>query len=127
VKNSGLVMGARRELRLFLRLPVRISGVDAEGKAFEQDVHTHDMTATGVRLQGIKHPLERGGIISIQYRTSKAKFQVRWVKRPDSPWHGHVGLKLMERENMNWGRAIPRIPGDAFVERTDDYDIRELK
>jgi hypothetical protein len=120
-------MGARRELRLFLHLPVRITGVDAGGNGFEQDATTIDMTVTGVRLQGITHPLERGGIISIQYRGNKAKYRVRWVKKPDSALHGHIGLKLLDGETMNWGRTIPCILGDAFVEKPDEYDIRELK
>ena len=120
-------MGARRELRLFLHLPVRISGVDAKGKGFEQDANTVDITITGVRLKGITHPLERGGIISIQYRGNKAKFRVRWVKKPDSALHGHIGLKLLDGETMNWGRTIPCILGDAYVEKPDDFDIKELK
>ena len=120
-------MGARRELRLFLHLPVRITGVDAGGNGFEQDATTIDMPVTGVRLQGITHPLERGGIISIQYRGNKAKYRVRWVKKPDSALHGHIGLKLLDGETMNWGRTIPCILGDAFVEKPDEYDIRELK
>ena len=117
-------MGARRELRLFLRLPVRISGIDTEGNAFEQDAQTVDITVTGVRLQGIKHSLERGNIISIQHRGNKANYKVRWVKKPDSAFDGHIGLKLLDGATMNWGRTIPCIPGDSYVEK-DDYDIRE--
>ena len=78
-------MGVRREIRLKLCLPVRICGVDVQGKAFEQEATTFDLTATGVRLQGITHALTRGGIVSIQYRTSKANFKVRWVERRTLP------------------------------------------
>jgi hypothetical protein len=120
-------MGARRELRLFLRLPVRICGTDVEGRAFEQDATTVDITVTGVRLQGIQHPLERGKVVSIQYRSNKANYKVRWVKKPDNAFNGHIGLKLMEPETMNWGRTIPQIPGDSFVEKADEFDIKELK
>jgi len=110
-------MGARRELRLGLCLPLRISGVDAQGKAFEQDATTVDLTGTGARLQGITCALERGGIISVEYRGSRANFQVKWVGKSNAPLHGQVGLQLIEQETMNWGRAIPRIPGDAFTRR----------
>jgi hypothetical protein len=118
-----LIMGVRRENRLYLRLPVRICGVDVQGEAFEQDATTFDLTATGVRLQGITHDLKRGGIVSIEYRGSKASFKVRWVGMPQTALQGQVGLKLIERETMNWGRTIPCIPGDAFVgqENTDEY------
>jgi hypothetical protein len=45
------------------------------------------------------------------------------VKKPDSAFDGHIGLKLLDGETMNWGRTIPYIPGDSYVEK-DDYDIR---
>jgi len=127
-RRKSRVMGNRREVRLCLCLPVRICGVDAQGEAFEQNVATVDITATGVHLQDVKCALERGRIVSIQYRGSKANFKVTWVKNPGTPLHGHIGLKLMERETMNWGRAIPRIPGDAFVKQvdSDDCDIKFL-
>jgi len=110
-------MGARREIRLYLCLPVRICGVDAHGKAFEQDATTFDLTATGARLQGITRALKLGGIVSIQHHANKANFKVRWVGMgmPDTALHGHVGLELMGQEPMNWGRTIPCIPGDAFA------------
>lgn len=117
-------MGARREIRLFLCLPVHICGVDAQGKAFEQDATTLDLTATGVRLQGITHALKLGGIVSIQYRGSKANFKVRWAGMQDTALHGQVGLKLIEQQTMNWGRAIPCIPGDGFVEQEDEDAYR---
>jgi len=116
-------MGARREMRLYLCLPVRISGIDAKGEAFEQDATTLDLTATGVRLHGITHALKPGGIVNIQCRGSKGNFKVRWVGMPGTAVHGQVGLKLIEQAMMNWGRTIPCIPGDAFVAHanTDDY------
>jgi hypothetical protein len=116
-------MGIRRETRLYLRLPVRICGVDVRGKVFEQDATTLDVTPTGVRLQGITHDVKLGGIVNIQHRGNKANFKVRWVGMPNTALQGQVGLKLIEPEMMNWGRTIPCVPGDAFVEQesTDAY------
>jgi hypothetical protein len=119
-----MIMGARREMRLYLCLPVRISGVDAKGEAFEQDATTLDLTATGVRLEGITHALKLGGIVNIQCRGSKANFKVKWVGMPDTALHGQVGLKLIEQEMMNWGRTIPCIPGDAFVAHANTNEYR---
>jgi hypothetical protein len=119
-------MGARREIRLYLCLPVRICGVAAQSKAFEQDATTLDLTATGVRLQGITHALKLGGIVSIRYRGSKANFKVRWVGMPDTALHGQVGLELIEQKTINWGRTIPYIPGDAFVEQEGTDDRNKL-
>ena len=52
-------MERRRELRLRLALQVRVWGTDHNGKSFEQDATTVDLTPRGVRLRrGICHPIE---------------------------------------------------------------------
>jgi hypothetical protein len=103
---------------------VRVCGVDAQGTAFEQDATTVDLTATGVRLQGITNALRLGGTVIIQHRGRQASFKVRWVGMPHTALEGQVGLKLMEQETMNWGRTIPCIPGDGFSKQEDDDDYR---
>lgn len=122
-------MGVRRETRLNLCLPVRICGADVQGKAFEQDATTVDLTATGVRLQGITHALKLGGIVNIQCRGNKANFKIKWAGAPNTALDGQVGLELIQQKTMNWGRTIPCIPGDAFVkqENTDEYRTKILR
>jgi hypothetical protein len=115
-------MGTRRELRLQLALPVRVWGTDIDGKSFAQDATTVDLTTTGVQLEGVLQRIQRGSIVFIQHRGSKAAFYVRWIGRMGAESQGHVGLKLLEGEKFNWGRTIPCIPGDAFVkEEIEEY------
>ena len=113
-------MGRRRELRLHLLLTVRLWGTDIAGRCFEQDVTTLDLTATGVHLGGVCHPVAPGSILHMQYRDSKARFCVRWVGKGKS--EGHIGLELLEGEKFDWGRTIPFIPGDAFTRKLIDED-----
>ena len=101
-------MERRRELRLRLALQVRVSGTDFNGKSFEQDATTVDLTPRGVRLRGICHPIEPGLILQIQHGDSQARFCVRWVGESQSK--DHIGLELLEGEKIDWGRAIPHIP-----------------
>ena len=107
-------MSDRRERRTNLVLPVKISGMDANGKLFEQDAGTVDVTTTGARLSGIVHPLHRGCILSVQRGRSKARFRVTWIGDTGGPEQGQIGIQLSESGKLIWGQVIPRIFGDNF-------------
>ena len=107
-------MSQRKEQRFSLEMPVRISGLDADGRLFEQEAETLDVTTSGARISGIRHRLHRGCIITIQRRTSKARFRVMWVGEDGGPDQGQIGVQLIESGKFIWGQVIPRIFGDRF-------------
>ena len=104
----------RRELRLYLALKVRLWGLDANGRGFEQDATTVDITGCGARLAGITCSLRSGCRIWLQHRGCKGNFWVRWVGKPGTGLQGQIGLQFAQNGRFNWGRTIPQIPGDAF-------------
>lgn len=102
-------MGKRRELRHTLALPVRIWGMDATGQMFEEYATTVDVTTTGAHINGIKHPLQRGCVIGVEHRSSRARYRVTWVEIADDGKPGEVGVQLIEPGKFIWGRVIPRV------------------
>lgn len=111
--KSRVTMGMRRELRLGISLPVRVAGVDKNGKPFEFDAMTIDVTGTGARLRGITRPLQPGSAMILMYRFSKAQVHVRWVGKPGRT-QDQIGVQLAGPGQLNWGRPLPRIFGDGF-------------
>ena len=107
-------MSDRREQRTKLALTVKVSGMDANGKLFEQEAATVDVTTTGARLSGITHPLHRGCIVSVKRRSSQARFRVTWVGEEGGMDEGQIGIQLLEGGKLIWGQVIPRIFGDKF-------------
>jgi hypothetical protein len=106
-------MGLRKEMRLQLALPVRVSGENASGAPFEQECMTIDLTPNGVRLARLIQPLRRGAVINISYGAKSTPARVMWTAK-----NGEAGLQILEGSKNLWGRAIPQIPGDAFRGRT---------
>ena len=100
-------------MRLQLALVVRVSGENADGVRFEQECMTIDLTPSGVRLAGLIHPLRRGAVINISYGAKSAPARVMWTEK-----NGQAGLHILDGSKNLWGRAIPKIPGDAFRGRT---------
>jgi hypothetical protein len=112
-------MGMRKETRLSLALPVRLSGENAEGELFEQNCTTVDLTAQGLRVEGLSQTVRRGAVISVSYRAKSVLARVMWTKKTGSKSQGHVGLQVIGGWNNLWGRVIPYIPGDGLRDLTN--------
>jgi len=103
----------RTEVRHRLALPIRIWGMDASGEMFEQYATTVDVTTTGAHIAGIRHRLQRGCVIGIEHRSSRARYRVTWVEHPEGDIPGKVGVQLIESGKFIWGRVIPRVFVDS--------------
>jgi len=117
-------MGMRRELRLGIALTVRLSGVDTDGKPFELDATTIDVTGTGARLSGVTRPVKPGSILTLKHRQNQAKVQVVWIGKPGSRTQAHIGVEVTRGGLLHWGRNLPRIGGDGFpITQVQDFNI----
>jgi two-component system cell cycle response regulator len=111
--TASLAARKRQELRHSLTLPVRIWGLDATGKLFEQYASTVDVTTTGAHIAGVEHLLQRGCVIGVEHRSSRARYRVTWVSGSEGEKPGKVGVQLIEIGKFIWGRVLPRVFGDS--------------
>ncbi len=111
-------MGMRKETRLRLVLPVRVSAENAAGALFEQNCKTVDLTVNGLRVAGLTQTLQRGAIINISYGAKSVPARVMWIGEMGTESQGQAGLRVVGEWKNLWGRAIPQIPGDGFPNST---------
>lgn len=83
-------------------LPVRISGVDTAGREFSVFGHTLDFHASGARLGKIQPNVKCGDELTIQYRSNKVRFVVRWIGPAESAVHGQLGIECLEAGKDLW-------------------------
>ena len=114
-------MGARREQRVEMMLPVRLWGMDRHGKLFEQHATTLDITPVGACLTGVTCDLQVGCIIGVQHGNSKSRFKVAWIGEPGSARDTQIGIITVEPGKYIWGVALARQFGDFF--RSEAADI----
>jgi hypothetical protein len=107
----------RRRNRIKGVLPVRISGVGHRGDSYSELAHTLDLTETGVRLGAIRHPVEVGTLITLQYKRHKAAFRVVWSKPVAGHTEHQVGLEALNPKDL-WGlgMAFREQPGTDLLE-----------
>lgn len=105
-------MVMRRERRVTVPIPVRLWGLDREGKVFSQSARTLNIATNGARIFGVTAALERGFIVGLQCGNMRARFMVVWVGEKGTPREGQVGLRMAE--NGLWSVALPRASDEDF-------------
>jgi hypothetical protein len=97
-----------REQRVYMKLPVRIWGMDSAGKLFNTDAHTVDVTPVGACIQGASASLERGSIIGVQCGRSQARFRIVWIGQHGTKRQGQIGIRCVELGKYIWGVSLKR-------------------
>jgi hypothetical protein len=103
MRASDPASNQRRGSRTKAVLPVRLKGTDSSGSAFEDLVHTLDVTPTGVRLGAVRRTLKVLDEITILYRQRKLQFRVVWIKQLKGTSEFQVGLQAIMQEGETWG------------------------
>jgi hypothetical protein len=96
----------RRGGRTKAVLPVRVKGRDSAGMAFEELVHTLDVTPTGVRLGSVRRELNVLDEITVFYRTRKIQFRVVWTRKLKGTSEFQVGLQAATKDLEAWGMSF---------------------
>jgi hypothetical protein len=87
-------------------LPVRLKGKDSAGTAFEELVHTLDVTPIGVRLGSVRRELNVLDEVTIFYRTRRIQFRVVWTKKLKGTSEFQVGLRAVTQDREAWGMSF---------------------
>jgi hypothetical protein len=96
----------RRGGRTKAVLPVRVKGKDSTGIAFEELVHTLDVTPTGARLGSVRRELNVLDEITVFYRTRKIQFRVVWIRKLKGTSEFQVGLQAATKDLEAWGMSF---------------------
>lgn len=95
-------MDRRRQSRVFVELPVKIWGMDANARPFTQPASLRTISGRGATLQGVSAQLKPGDVVDVQYQGSTAQFRVVWLGKPGSEMQGEVGLENLTNNVQLW-------------------------
>jgi hypothetical protein len=107
-------LNRRREPRRPVKLPVCISGIDAEGDLYEQNVVAVNISTCGALVTGVQHRIRFGDVVQITHRDSKARFRVVWMGEAGSQGR-KVAIHKLEGDECPWNESMPgtRASSDA--------------
>jgi len=100
-------MDKRPESRVEAEIPVRVWGMDADGRAFIQYTVAKNMSSDGALISGVNHPLRPHDVIGVQYGEKKARFRVVWVVDAGSVRKMEVGVQMLPGQDAPWDELTP--------------------
>ena len=118
-------MEPKGEARVSADLPVRVWGMDADGKPFFQNATASNLSSEGALLSGIQHPLKMGEILGVQYGDKKARFEIKWVKAVALPKGFDAGVRVIANQSIPWDEVARK--GQENPELTRRSDKRRFE
>jgi len=95
------------EPRLSVDLPVRIWGMNADGRPFSQHARAQNISSEGALLSGVESELKVGDMIGIQCDDRKTRCSVMWVMNTGPVKKNQVGVKLVADQECPWRNYLP--------------------
>lgn len=83
-------------------IPVRVFGMDADGKAFFQKAVASNLSSEGATLTRIEHSLKIGEVIGVQHGDKKARFEIKSVKPGFLPNTVEAAVQLLSGQIAPW-------------------------
>jgi len=110
----------RPEPRVETNLPVRVWGMDTNGKPFFQNVRARNISSQGALVSGIEYALKPGDVIGVQHEQNKARFRVVWIMDTGGIQKNQVGLQLLEGQTCPWNEnLIHALPDGAALQASN--------
>jgi hypothetical protein len=115
--QAFIFMENRPESRVEADIPVRIWGMDAEGRPFFQTASAGNISSDGALLSRVSHSLKPGDVIGIQYGDKKARFRVIWIVDAGLVRKNEVGVQILEHQQSPWGDLTQPQPRSLTAHR----------
>lgn len=96
----------RREPRSHSQLSVRVWGIDADGRAFDNRTSARDISLRGALLEGLEHPLRPGDLVGVQHGDKKARFRVIWVRKDAPGQERQAAVQRLLEDECPWSSEL---------------------
>ncbi len=107
--------------RATLDLRIRVWGMGANDRPFNQNATAQNVSATGACISGLEHELKVGDVVGVQFENRKARCKVVWVMDAGGVKKVQVGVQLVADQECPWLSQLPvEIRSNVPVPKTDN-------
>jgi methyl-accepting chemotaxis protein len=105
-KLMGQFKIERRDPRIDVSLPVRLTATDVAGLPLDEQVITVNISRQGAHLRGIRGKLRKGSKISLTRLHKQEEFQVEWAGEEHTARAGQIGISAVAPKSSFWDDAL---------------------
>ena len=105
----------RKDERVRIELPVHL--YRSAGGLKLQSAHTVDISTSGVRLAGLKSPLDLGEVLEVECSNRKASYRVVWTGAHGTAKDGQAGLERLAADADIWKLDLRQLEDGEALER----------
>lgn len=106
------------ERRVDVNLPIRVFGMDAEGRPFSQKAQARNISLHGAKLAGLEKQLKPGDVVGVQFGDQKTRCKVIWVVDAGPVQKIKAGVKMVEGQPCPWQKEMETPQTDAPATRS---------
>jgi methyl-accepting chemotaxis protein len=117
----------RRDPRIEVSLPVRLTALDGNGQDGDQEVWTINVSQHGALLKGIRGQLSTGSRVSLGRLDKREDFLIEWVGKENTPKSGQIGVSAVNPVCSFWNDVIEEHAGGGILETRHSSDRAPAK
>jgi hypothetical protein len=91
-----------REPRLRLPLPVRVFGINKDGRPFVANAITENVSRNGVCLTGLTCDVRINEVLTLSHQDRKGRFRVIWSRQHGTQSTFQIGLRSLDLTQSFW-------------------------
>ena len=92
----------RPDPRISADLSVRVWGMSANGRTFNQHVRARNISGSGALFSGLENELRVGDVVGVQYNERKSRCRVIWVMDTGPLQKIHAGVQIVAGQDCPW-------------------------
>ncbi len=96
----------RRDPRIGVALPVRLTAADIAGQPIDQEVITGNVSRHGALLKGIRGKLRPGSKVSLTHQNKQEEFEVQWANEGNGGNASEIGVSAVNSNSSFWDDAL---------------------
>ena len=98
----------RRDPRVEVSLPVKLTATDVDGRHLEHEVTTINVSRKGALLTGVRGKLRQGDTVILSRLNRQEQYSISWVGQKHTAKAGQIGLSASDPTSSFWNDAIDK-------------------
>ena len=92
----------RKEARVRTSTPIRVWGIDINGRSFNQDARVRDVSRSGALVCDLEAELRSGDLVGVIYSGKRCRFRIVWIRPSGAKGEIQAAIHRVSGDECPW-------------------------